>query len=224
MDEANLKELLINGAAELGVSLSDQAADRLFKYKELLKEYNKKVNLTSIVDDEQIIIKHFLDSLTVVPELKADARIIDIGTGAGFPGVVLKIALENTDLLLLDSLNKRIKFLKEVVCELGLSGVECIHARAEELWRKEKGFKEGFDYAVSRAVAKLSVLSGYCLPYVKINGEFIAMKGPDCAEEAEEARKKIKLLGGEVLGIKQITLPGSDITHSLVKIKKTGLK
>jgi len=213
--------MLINGANELGINLGDIAVDKLFLYMDFLKEYNKKVNLTSIVDDEEIIVKHFLDSLTVLPHLdvKGGAKLIDIGTGAGFPGVVLKIADENLDILLMDSLNKRIKFLEALVEKLGLKNVKCVHGRAEENSRKPE-YKENFDYAVARAVTNLSKLAGYCLPYVRRGGMFLAMKGRNYHEEVDGARDAVKSLKGEIAGIKEIGLPGSDIVHSLIKIKK----
>ena len=215
-----MRELLVNGAADLGVCLNDAAVDRLFAYKEFLKEYNKKVNLTSIVDDEEIVVKHFLDSLTLVSELASGGRkVIDIGSGAGFPGVVLKIVMEDLDLVLMDSLNKRIRFLNELVGMLGLGGVRCVHGRAEELARRPE-YREGFDFAVARAVANLTKLSGYCLPYVRVGGMFIAMKGRNYHEDVSEADGAIKSLGGKILEVKEIGLPGSDIVHSIIKIEK----
>jgi len=217
----NLKEMLLTGAADLGVALDDAAADKLLVYKDFLKEYNQKVNLTSIVGDEEIIVKHFLDSLTVLIEIdiKEGTKLIDIGTGAGFPGLVLKIARENLDLTLVDSTNKKVRFLEEAAQILGLDDVACIHARAEELLHQKKDFQGAFDYATSRAVARLAKLARYCLPYVKPDGEFIAMKGRNYSEELDEAQGVIKKLGGKVLGVKEIALPG-DIVHSLVRIKK----
>ena len=219
-----MKDMLIKGAAEVGVALDDTMVDRLFRYKDFLKEYNEKVNLTAIVEDEEILLKHFIDSLTVLPELKIgeNTKIIDIGTGAGFPGVVLKIARENIKLVLMDSLRKRIVFLEQVVDMLGLTGVECIHARAEEFVRSHKNLANSFDYALSRAVANLSKLAEYCLPYVKPGGEFIAMKGRNYQDEVKEADKVIRRFGGEIKEIKEIALPGSDIIHSLIRIKKMG--
>ena len=218
-----MRDFLIKGAEELGIALDKTAVDRLFMYKDFLVEYNEKVSLTSIVDDEGIIVKHFLDSLTLLPELEINAgtRLIDIGTGAGFPGVVLKIANGDLDLVLMDSLNKRIKFLEQLVDMLGLAGVRCIHGRAEEMLHRPE-YREKFDYATARAVTGLSKLSGYCLPYVKVGGMFVAMKGPNYHEEMDEARDTIKRLGGEVLEAKEIKLPKSDttITRCLIKVRK----
>jgi len=222
MRNEELKRKLIEGAKQLQVALDEVAVDRLFAYKDFLKEYNEKVNLTSIVDDEGIIVKHFLDSLTILPEMSISegTRVIDIGTGAGFPGLVLKIAREKLGLVLVDSTMKKVRFLEEAVERLGLEGVQCIHARAEELIRQRADFKGSFDYAVSRAVSQLPKLAGYCLPYVRTGGEFIAMKGWNYSEELEESRKAIKKLGGEIASVKEITLPESDIVHSLIRIRK----
>ena len=218
----DLREMLLEGAARLQVPLDETAADRLFIYKDFLKEYNKKVNLTSIVEDEEIIVKHFLDSLTLLPEMNISqgTKVVDIGTGAGFPGIVLKIAWEKLDLTLVDSTMKKVRFLEETTEKLGLEGIQCIHARAEELIRQRPKLRGSFDYAVSRAVARLPKLAEYCLPYVKPGGEFIAMKGRNYSEELEEARPVVKKLGGKVLDVKEIALPGSDIVHSLIKIRK----
>jgi len=218
----DLRQMMINGAVELGVSLNEIAVDRLFVYKNFLKDYNEKVNLTSIVDDEGIIVKHFLDSLTVLPEMDISrvTKVIDIGTGAGFPGLVLKIARESLDLTLVDSTMKKVRFLEEAAARLCLEGVKCLHARAEDLVRQRPELKGSFDYAVSRAVARLPKLLEYCLPYVKSGGEFIAMKGRNYSEELEEARMAVKKLGGELADVKEVILPGSDIMHSIIKIKK----
>ncbi|MCL2573489.1 MAG: 16S rRNA (guanine(527)-N(7))-methyltransferase RsmG [Defluviitaleaceae bacterium] len=218
----DLKKMLLDGAGELGIALDNTAADKLLVYKDFLKEYNQKVNLTSIVDDEGIIVKHFLDSLTLLGEIgvAGSTSIIDIGTGAGFPGLVIKIAREDVSLTLVDSTMKKVRFLEEAAKLLSLKNVSCIHARAEELIRQKPEYREGFDYVTARAVTRLPKLSKYCLPYVKLGGEFIAMKGRNYTEELEEARRIVKNLGGEVWDIKEITLPNSDIVHSLIKIRK----
>lgn len=221
-------EGLIEGIRELGISLETEELDKFFKYKELLKEWNKKINLTAIEDDRDIDIKHFLDSLTL---LKTDyinngSRIIDIGTGGGFPGIPLKIVKKDVDLVLMDSLQKRIKFLDLVINELKLSNVQAVHGRAEDFGRDIE-YREKFDIAVSRAVASLNILSEYCLPFVKVGGYFIAMKGPDVDIELKESENAIKLLGGKILDKIKIKLPLSDITHTLIvieKIKKTPTK
>jgi len=218
----DLREKLLNGTVQLDVTLNEVAVDKLFVYKDFLQEYNQKVNLTSIIEDEEIIVKHYLDSLSVLPEMDISqgVKVIDIGTGAGFPGLVLKIARERLDLVLVDSTRKKVRFLEEATQRLGLDGVECIHARAEELVRQRPELRNSFDYAVSRAVAGLSKLAGYCMPYVKVGGEFIAMKGRNYREELGEARGTVKKLGGEISDVKEIALPGSDIIHCLIIIRK----
>ena len=221
-----MKNLLLSEAEKLGVQLSDAAAEKMFAYKDFVLEYSKKVNLTAITSDEDFIVKHFLDSLSVLPHLavKDGTRIIDVGTGAGFPGVVLKLANDKIDLMLLDSLNKRIKFLMEAVVLLGLQDVECVHARAEEILKQRSELKGAFDYAVARAVTKLPKLTAYCLPFVKNGGEFIAMKGRNYHEELAEAKNTIRRLGGELVDVKKIILPNigddEEIGHNLVIIKK----
>lgn len=214
------KDQLIKEAAALGITLDAAAVDKLFLYKDFLLKYNKKVNLTSIVDEQEFIVKHFLDSLTLLPELEihANTRLIDVGTGAGFPGIVLKILRPEIDLVLLDSLNKRIKFLEQAIKLLALDNISCIHGRAEEISRK-KDFHKIFDYATARAVAALPKLAEYCLPFVKPGGFFIAMKGRNYHEEAKEATAPLKRFSGKICEIKEITLPG-DIGRCLVKIKK----
>lgn len=177
--------------------LNEKQQEQLNMYANLLVEWNEKMNLTAITEPQEVVFKHFLDCLQFfssvsVPE---NAKIIDVGTGAGFPGLVLKIARPDIELTLLDSLNKRITFLNEVIEKLELRGVTTIHARAEEGARKNE-LREGFDIAAARAVAPLNVLSEYCLPYVKVGGEFVAMKGPAAESEVENAKKAISLLGG----------------------------
>ena len=224
--DERLKEMLVQGAAELGVPLDEAMADKLLVYKDFLKEYSKKVNLTSITEDKGIIIKHFFDSMTVLPEMEISSgtKIVDIGTGAGFPGIVLKILHPGAELALVDSTRKKIRFLEELAAKLGLEGVVCIHARAEDLPRQETSFAEGFDYAVSRAVAPLPKLAGYCLPFVRAGGEFIAMKGRNYEEELAYAQKAIEHYGGRVIGVREAALPESDIAHSIIRIKKINSK
>ena len=179
------------------------------------------MNLTAITDEREIMLKHFADCLMLCPETDAlgGKTVIDVGTGAGFPGVPLKIARPELEVTLLDSLNKRITFLNEVVSGLGLEKVKCLHLRAED-GGADKNLREKFDLCVSRAVADLSVLSEYCLPFVKVGGYFISMKGPDVSEEIERAKKAVKLLGGSIEEVKKTAIPGTDIVHSLVIIKK----
>ena len=177
--------------------LCEKQREQLNMYANLLIEWNEKMNLTAITEPQEVVYKHFLDCLQFFScvSVGENARIIDVGTGAGFPGLVLKIARPDMQLTLLDSLNKRITFLNEVIEKLELSGVATIHVRAEEGARKAE-LRESYDIACARAVAPLNVLSEYCLPYVKVGGEFVAMKGPAADSETANARKAISLLGG----------------------------
>lgn len=212
---------LIEGAKVLDIDLTRNDIDKFILYKELLKEWNQKINITSITDDVEIDIKHFIDSLTPLTTNLFDGKIkiIDIGTGGGFPGIALKIVKEDLDVVLLDSLNKRIVFLDEVISKLNLTDIVAIHGRAEELGKDEK-HRGRYDVAVSRAVASLDTLSEYSLPFVKVGGCFISMKGPDVDKELMEAEKGIKILGGKIKDKRKVTLPNSDITHSLIIIEK----
>lgn len=189
-------------------------------YRDLMLEWNKKINLTAITEEKEVDIKHFLDSLSLFKTkyLEGEKTLIDIGTGAGFPGIVLKIYNKDLKITLLDSLNKRIKFLNEVIDELKLDKIETVHGRAEELGRN-KDFREKYDIATSRAVANLSTLLEYDLPFVKVGGYFIAMKGPEYKAELEKADNAIKKLGGELKEVIEVELP-MDIKHYLIIIKK----
>ncbi|OLS02711.1 16S rRNA (guanine(527)-N(7))-methyltransferase RsmG [Tissierella creatinophila] len=214
-------DILLKGTQDLNLKLTEEDKARFLNYKELLKEWNEKINITTITQDSEIDIKHFLDSLTCLSLdlFEGNKTLIDIGTGGGFPGIPLKIMKDNLNITLLDSLNKRINFLNEVIKVLDLKGIKAIHGRAEELSRQTE-YRENFSIAISRAVASLDTLSEYCLPFVKVGGHFIAMKGPDIEEELNSSRNAIKLLGGNVVETKIITLPESDIVHSLIVIEK----
>ena len=195
--------------------------DKFEKYHKLLIEWNEKMNLTAITDEKEVAIKHFLDSISSLDSdiIKDDARIIDVGTGAGFPGIPLKIFRSDLDVTLMDSLNKRITFLNEVIGELELEGIRTIHSRAEDLGKKEE-HREVYDVAISRAVANLASLSELCLPFVKVGGYFVSMKGPKASEEIKDAKKAIKLMGGEYVETINYSLPDTDLEHNLVVIKK----
>ena len=186
---------------EFGLEPDQKVIERLNLYGNLLLEWNEKINLTAITEPEEVVVKHFYDCLLFLKnvDLPTGASVIDVGTGAGFPGIVLKIARPDIKLTLLDSLNKRINFLNEVLKALNLEA-ETIHARAEE-GGQNKLLREKFDFATARAVARLNVLSEYCMPFVKVGGHFVALKGPAAKQEAEEAQKAISLLGGEKLKI-----------------------
>ena len=209
-----LEELLFESCGKIDVKLDEKQIGQFMAYKDLLLEWNEKMNLTAITDEREIMLKHFADCLMLCPETDAlgGKTVIDVGTGAGFPGVPLKIARPELEVTLLDSLN-------EVVSGLGLEKVKCLHLRAED-GGADKNLREKFDLCVSRAVADLSVLSEYCLPFVKVGGYFISMKGPDVSEEIERAKKAVKILGGSIEEVKKAAIPGTDIVHSLVIIKK----
>lgn len=219
--EAMRENLLQTGALELGVNLGKNEVLLYVKYLDILLEWNKKINLTSITDPEEVVLKHFLDSIAAVPylEKKESLRIMDIGTGAGFPGVPVKIACPEADMVLLDSLKKRITFLNHLIEELGLAGIKAIHGRAEDLCRQE-GFREAFDVVTSRAVANLTVIAELCLPFVKVGGVFIAYKGPRAREEVEESKGALEILGGSLRKMITITLPKSRDERNLIFIAK----
>ena len=209
---------LYEGAKKLDISISDDMAEKFCRYTELLLEWNEKMNLTAITAPEEIAVKHYLDSLTLLKfvDIPQNSRIIDVGTGAGFPSIPLMIARNDIHITMLDGTRKRLTFIDEVVSQLGLNG-ETLHARAEEAGKSAK-YREQFDFATARAVARLNVLSEYCLPFVKENGRFVAMKA-SVTDEIDEARGAIRLLGGKMGEIKEFCLPdGSE--RRLVVIKK----
>lgn len=215
-----LRELLRASVAEYGVSLSDAQCDAFLLYGDLLREWNEKINLTAITKEDEVIVKHFADSLSLQPYLPTDGAfsLIDVGTGAGFPGIPLKIANPSMQLTLLDSLDKRIQFLKHVLGAVGADGYTCLHSRAEDAG-KNPLYREQFDVCTARAVAKLPVLLEYCLPFVKVGGMFLAMKGSDL-EELKDAGNALKLLGGEIMDCKTFKLYGGEMQRTIVLVKK----
>lgn len=216
-----MRNLIKNGSTQLNIPLNENQIEQLCKYAELLVSWNEKINLTAITDDEGIATKHFLDSLTALQTGCVKGKVIDVGTGAGFPGLVLKIAKPEIELTLLDSLNKRINFLNSACEELNIDGVECVHARAEDGGRDRK-FRGQFDTVVSRAVANLTVLSEWCLPFLKQGGHFLALKGPLADEELRDARRAITVLGGKVEDVFEAEIPFTDLKHKIIIIKKVG--
>lgn len=214
-------DLMKVAANDVGLELTEVQYEQFIKYMRLVQEWNEKINLTAITEDEEFVKKHFIDCIKA---FKSDAinnakSIIDVGTGAGFPGMPIAILHPTAKITLLDSLNKRINFLNLVVRELGLTNVTTIHSRAEDGARNPK-LREKFDVATSRAVANMAVLSEFCMPYVKKGGYFVALKGPSIDEELANGSNAIKILGGELKGIIEINIEETDLKHNIVEVKK----
>ena len=217
MNFEEFKEEWTKKYPESANKIAEEQMKKYFFYMELLLEWNQKMNLTAITDPKEIILKHFIDSMTISPYIKQEKKVIDVGTGAGFPGIPLAIICPNTSFTLIDALNKRISFLKEVVTKLQLSNVVVEHARAEDFAKENR---EKYDIATSRAVANLPVLLEYLLPFVKKEGKCICMKGPNIQEELDEAKKAIAVLGGELEKVDYFHLMDTEIERNNVVIKK----
>ncbi|MGN0941921.1 MAG: 16S rRNA (guanine(527)-N(7))-methyltransferase RsmG [Selenomonadaceae bacterium] len=209
-------------ADKFNITITNDELEKFDKYYRLLIEWNEKINLTAITEPHEVAVKHMIDSLSCFDEriFAENAHIIDVGTGAGFPGIPLKIYRPDLNVTLLDSLQKRIKFLNEVIITLGLKDITCVHARAEEAAR-QKQHREKYDVAVSRAVARLSVLAEYTLPYVKVGGCLIALKGAKFAEEVDEAQHAVTMLGGEIEDVRPVHLPTLDDKRAIIIVRKT---
>ncbi|HHV71060.1 MAG TPA: 16S rRNA (guanine(527)-N(7))-methyltransferase RsmG [Clostridia bacterium] len=216
-----LEQLILAGAENLGLDLSEHQLAQFRLYYEFLSEWNKKINLTALVGEEEVAEKHFLDSLTcaLVKNFNSSGDLVDIGTGAGFPGLPLKIAYPQLNLVLVDSLQKRTVFLKEIVEKLGLENVKIYWKRAEE-FGKEKKHRESYEQCTVRAVAQLPVLLEYCLPILKVGGILIAQKGNECSEEIFKSEKALTLLGGEIVDVQEVKLPRSGLLRKLIVVKK----
>ncbi|MEE0106491.1 MAG: 16S rRNA (guanine(527)-N(7))-methyltransferase RsmG [Lachnospiraceae bacterium] len=210
-----------NGLQQLHIALSEKQMEQFLQYYELLVEKNKVMNLTAITEFDEVVEKHFLDSvsLTKQMDLHQPLKVLDLGTGAGFPGIPLKIVFPELEITLMDSLNKRVLFLQDVISSLQLENIEAVHGRAEEAARNKK-YRESFDLCVSRAVANISTLSEYCLPFVKIGGSFISYKSSTIEDELEDGKKGIAILGGKVKDVYKFTLPDSELQRSFVIIEK----
>ena len=210
-----------NGLQQLHIALSEKQMEQFLQYYELLVEKNKVMNLTAITEFDEVVEKHFLDSVSLTQQLDLHQplKVLDLGTGAGFPGIPLKIVFPELEITLMDSLNKRVLFLQDVISSLQLENIEAVHGRAEEAARNKK-YRESFDLCVSRAVANISTLSEYCLPFVKIGGSFISYKSSTIEDELEDGKKGIAILGGKVKDVYKFTLPDSELQRSFVIIEK----
>lgn len=221
--EEKFRILMEQGLHEFSIELSEKQINQFYKYYELLLQWNKVMNLTAITELEEVVMKHFIDSLALVKivdrENINEMQVLDVGTGAGFPGIPLKIVFPHMNIILLDSLNKRIKFLFDVIEKLELTYISAIHGRAED-YGKNVEYREKFDLCISRAVANLSTLAEYCMPFVKIGGYFVSYKSVGVVEEIEQAKGALKILGGKIDKITEFVLPESDLERMLIKIEK----
>ena len=219
MNIDNFKELMCSYGRQIDIEFDDKQLEQFYEYMNLLLEWNEKINLTAIVEPEEIILKHFIDSLTINKYIEKYKSIADVGTGAGFPGIPLKIYRPDLKVTLVDSLNKRISFLNEVISKLDLKDINTVHSRIED-FGKDKKYRESFDYVTARAVANLSTLSEYLIPISKVGGECICMKGNDINEELCNGKNAINILGGKIKNTEYFKLPNSDISRNIIIIDK----
>ena len=219
MEKEKFFQNLAEKAQKINIGISEEESNKFYEYMNLLIQWNEKVNLTAITEPNDVILKHFIDSITINKYIEKENKIMDIGTGAGFPGIPLKIINPKKEFVLVDSLNKRINFLNEVCNELVMKKIKCIHSRAEELATNYR-YREQYDVVTSRAVARLSTLLEYMLPFVSGGGKCICMKGANIEKELEEAKKAISVLGGKIEIVDNMTLPDSDMERNIIVIKK----
>lgn len=219
MNIDNFKELMCSYGREIDIEFNDKQMNQFYEYMNLLLEWNEKINLTAITEPEEVILKHFIDSLTINKYIENNKSIADVGTGAGFPGIPLKIYRPDLSITLVDSLNKRINFLNEVISKLDLKDISTVHSRIED-FGKDKKYRESFDYVTARAVANLTTLSEYLIPISKVGGKCICMKGNDIKEEINNSRNAINILGGKINEVDEFYLPNSDISRNVIIIEK----
>ena len=219
MDIIEFSNLMKEYGKEIQIKFTEEQLQKFYKYMNMLIEWNKKINLTAIIEPKEIILKHFIDSLTILKYVNDNEKMLDVGTGAGFPGIPIKIMNSNIEITLLDSLNKRINFLNEAINKLELKNISAIHSRIEDYGKNNK-YREKYDIVTSRAVANLATLSEYMLPMLKIKGKSICMKGSDIKEEVKNSKRAIDILGGEIVNIEELVLPKSDNRRNLIIIKK----
>ncbi len=219
MNIEEFEELMKKYGKKIEIEFTEEQLKKFYDYMNLLIEWNQKINLTAITEPKEIILKHFIDSLTINKYIQQNSTLADVGTGAGFPGIPLKIIRSDLKITLVDSLNKRINFLNDVIEKLDLKGIEAVHSRIEE-FGKNKKYRESFKNVTARAVANLTVLSEYLIPIAKIGGQCICMKGSNIEEEIETGKNAIKILGGKIKDINEFDLPDSDISRKIIIIDK----
>lgn len=219
MNIEEFKKIMIFYGEKIDIKFTEEQLNQFYEYMNLLLEWNEKINLTAITDPNEVILKHFIDSLTINKYIKENSTLADVGTGAGFPGIPLKIVRPDLKITLVDSLNKRINFLNEVINKLNLVNIETVHSRIED-FGKDKKYRESFDFVTARAVANLAVLSEYLLPIAKVGGQCVCMKGSSVEEELSNGKNAIKVLGGNIKNIDEFVLPDSDMSRNVIIIDK----
>lgn len=219
MNIEEFKKIMIFYGEKIDIKFTEEQLNQFYEYMNLLLEWNEKINLTAITDPNEVILKHFIDSLTINKYIKENNTLADVGTGAGFPGIPLKILRPDLKITLVDSLNKRINFLNEVINKLNLVNIETVHSRIED-FGKDKKYRESFDFVTARAVANLAVLSEYLLPIAKVGGQCVCMKGSSVEEELSNGKNAIKVLGGKIKNIDEFVLPDSDMSRNVIIIDK----